>query len=369
MQTSCIGDLCGQPPTGNSTMCSTGCSTVGIASLAVDNACHPCIIGPSFHGWLYLGFTALLPVLLFFFSLPNETEQSNHPLLDEDPSGPFAIVRVRPKATEVQPTSPPSLGGTRHGCYQSVLIFALCCSILHACIALLVLLLFSPTGSLWLHSCEPQSINDFYAAISTGSGCIYQIAFPYVGLPLLYYVCSGVSAFVFLSLFLAVRQPPTSWFRVFHTLLYAYPVFGVGVGLFGGLLYFAFPHLLFCGALIHSAYLFPRLFDYGYSAEPVRHLGSAELRPQADPRRVFRAFRRSPTRYLLPLLTNAFCIAYSLLPVYGYGLTPTWLVLSLVAPVIPFLLYLVTLPLTHPFVHFDGDTLMLSIVNYLKESS
>ncbi|CAL8072273.1 unnamed protein product [Calicophoron daubneyi] len=342
----CPGYFCGRAM--NSSTCSAcpwGTRVYPLDFAHDQSACQTCLSTPTLHGGLYLGFIALLPLLFFFSIVPAESELSSSTLYKKSDqfvraiSSPvFEFVRSSAQLPRVeQPTD----ARPKRPCKLWVL--GLCCIILHGIVCILVLLLFPPFGSLSLYTCNPQSLEDFYVPLVASSGCSYEAVFPYTSLPLAYYAISAlVSILMHLLLCISVKND-SDWRRVSYLSLYSYPVLGIIVITFGGLLYFTFPYVLLSLAVSHSVYHFPVLFDFCVKSP------DEALTPVCNPTVLFRAALLHIRRYGWSLIVSALCYSYALLPItdLSYWIIP----LSL----LPFLIYALTLPFTHPFVAFDGD--------------
>lgn len=339
----CPGKFCGR--VGNHSECgpcSWGTRVTNRPEIR-PSQCEPCITPPDFHGWLYLSFTAILPVIIFFL-LPSNGCTSR-------PSSVARCIRPMPKVT----SSIAELHSSRvisqlstvveaGQCFRRTLYLPLACLLIHVITALFSLLLFSPLGSVTIHSCVPQSLDEFYAVLVAAPGCSNEVVFPFISLPLTYYGLSAMVCLTFYSVVSCCVRHDRTWQQVVYHALYTYPVLCVLVCIFGGLLYFLFPYVLLTLALIHSIYRFPALFDY--CVQP----SDGTLLPLCNPGMLFRVLFTSGGRYFPTLLVSAFCYAYGLT-----ALTHSISIWALLLAPAPFLFYAITLPFTHPFVAFDGD--------------
>ncbi|TPP56471.1 JNK1/MAPK8-associated membrane protein [Fasciola gigantica] len=338
----CPGKFCGR--VGNRSECGA-CSwgtRVTNQPESRPSQCEPCLTPPDFHGWLYLSFTAVLPIIIFFLLPPNSrTNQTSVPRRVRPPPK-IASAVDESHSSPILSHSPVVVESNQ--CVFRSFFLPLACLLIHVITALFSLLLFSPLGSINIYSCVPQTLDEFYAVLVAAPGCSSEIVFPFISLPLTYYGLSALVCLVVYSFILCCVHQAKTWRQVAYHALYTYPVLCLFICVFGGLLYFSFPYVLLLLALVHSVYRFPVLFDY--CVQPA----DGTLLPLCNPSMLFRALFTNGERYFPTLLVSIFCYAYGLI-----ALTHSisfWAVL--LAPA-PFLFYAVTLPFTHPFVTFDGD--------------
>ncbi|OON17997.1 hypothetical protein X801_06157 [Opisthorchis viverrini] len=313
-----------------------------------DSLCSVCTITPSLHGWMYLGFTVMMP-MSFLFNFPSSPLQS--PVTHSTcPNNPESSSGNRNMSTAI--VQPPLLLQDQSSCGNPVrtckyLSWGLVYFALHCLSAFVSILLFPPLGSLNLYSCVPQKLEDFYAPFLIVYGCPSEVVFPYLSLPLVYFAFSIFGCVLF---YVAILLTPSGsvdlskWLRVTHLSLYAYPVLGLVVFIFGGVLYYSYPYVILILAVIHSVYRFPAIFDY---CAPTTN---GSVLPVCHPLVVIRSLFCVPEPALaLTLLVSLFCFGYSLI---SLDISTVWV---LVFTFVPFLFYLLTLPFTHPFATSDGE--------------
>ncbi|KAF8566326.1 hypothetical protein P879_04382 [Paragonimus westermani] len=349
-QPHCVGRFCGHIE--NSSLCGA-CPWGSRAYYSETSAsvCLPCFAPPDLHGWLYLGFITILPVLIFLCNIPTVTSGDesigDHRATDAIKNGVHEVnITVTAAATNTQLNLEPR-------CHFALLntsyTWGLMYFILHLFAALLAVLLFPPIGRLSLHSCVPQQLDDFYSPLLAGPGCASEAAFPYTSLPMAYYAlcalgCIGLYGAILSSAGPSVRS---TWSRVIRFSLYAYPILCMIVFLFGGLLYFTYPYVLLIVAVLHSVCCFPVLFDYCASCS------DESVLPICNPIQLMSAIVFGPkSSCVWVVCLNALCYGYSLLA----QSQSLWWVLTLMF--LPFLFYVATLPFTHPFAACDGEKLL-----------
>ncbi|VDP90795.1 unnamed protein product [Echinostoma caproni] len=340
----CLGTFCGRISN------RTECSACSWGTRVTDkpesplSQCEPCLSSPDFHGWLYLSFIALLPVILFFLLPSNGRTGSTVPVARRSirPLSKSGSANHESVTSSAVSSLPETMRSSR--CVHRAFILPLTCLLIHVITALISLLIFSPLGSVNVYSCIPQSLDEFYAVLVAAPGCSYEVVFPFISLPLTYYGLSALFCLLVYSAVLCCVYREKAWQRVTYHALYTYPILCVLICVFGGLLYFSFPYVLLLLALIHSVYRFPVLFDY--CVQPA----DGTLLPLCNPGMLCRALITNAGRYLPTLLVSMFCYAYGLI-----ALTHSISVWAVLLTPFPFLFYAITLPFTHPFVAFDGD--------------
>ncbi|KAF6779328.1 hypothetical protein AHF37_01184 [Paragonimus kellicotti] len=303
------------------------------------------------HGWLYLGFIAVLPVLIFLSNTPSVKDGGesigDHRTTDAIKNGVHDVnITVTEAAINTQLNReyrcPITLLDT--SCTWGLVYF-----LLHLFAALIAILLFPPIGRLSLHSCVPQQLDDFYSPLLAGPGCASEAVFPYTSLPMAYYALCALGCIGLYGALLSSAGPSvrSTWSCMIRLSLYAYPILCMTVFLFGGLLYFTFPYVLLIVAILHSVCGFPVLFDYCASCS------DESVLPMCNPIQLASAIVFGPKSSCMWFTClNAFCYGYSLL---AQSLS-LWWVLTLMF--LPFLFYVATLPFTHPFAVCDGEKLL-----------
>ncbi|TNN08939.1 JNK1 MAPK8-associated membrane [Schistosoma japonicum] len=277
--------------------------------------CEICLSSLSLYNWLYIGFLIMLPILFLLMILPINNKKYNNNQ---------STLNINKKSW----------------------ILFLCCLLIHCLTSLFTIYLYPPLGKLTLYHCPIYSIHDFYALLLAGSNCISEVNYPLTSLPIIYYIfsaflCSLIYSLLFIRLFNDII-----WLKYLYYVLYTYPILCMIIIIFSGILYYIFPYILLFYCLIDSLYRFPLIFDYCYQ------YSDGIIRPICNPLMLINKIFYNPVEYFLYIIMNSLCIMYALL---SLSVVYYWcLLLSL----LPITLYIITLPLTHPFHYHDCDSIL-----------
>ncbi|CAH8840108.1 unnamed protein product [Trichobilharzia szidati] len=339
----CTGKFCGRMSNSSTcTACSWG-SRVPSGSSQQYGFCEKCLTPLSIHGWLYLGFLAILPVLFLSLTLP--TTGSQNQIFTKKPEK--NVVAKSQENMHGLPT--PSV--EHKTCNKKAWILFLLCIFVHTCSSLITVILYPPFGSLSLYHCGVEKVEDFYAPLLAAPGCSSEVNFPLTSLPIVYYSISAFICLLTYPLLFLVAFRDCTWLKHLYYALYAYPLICIFVLVFGGILYFVFPYFLLFVSLLDSLYRFPLVFDYS-----IIH-PDAIIRPVCNPLILVKDIIRSPGQYFLFILINLLSTGYALLSFFEAF---NWCLLLALLPVT---FYILTLPLSHPFLHHDCESTLSRMCN------
>ncbi|XP_074663001.1 JNK1/MAPK8-associated membrane protein-like [Tubulanus polymorphus] len=187
--------------------------------------CKPCDGEPSFYDWLYLGFHVIAAMVLHWFFIDFTNKKKDKKL----------IILHASAAVES----------------------------LFSCV--ITVLIVEPIGEWRINSCGVQKLSDWYTMLYNPSPdyihtihCTQEIVYPLYTMVMIYYA-------ICLVLMLIVR-PVLSWkvannlgTKSIYAAMYFFPILTVVQAIFGGLLYYAFPHITIVVSVatcaLHFAYM------------------------------------------------------------------------------------------------------------------
>ncbi|KAM9466245.1 JNK1/MAPK8-associated membrane protein [Clarias gariepinus] len=189
----------------------------------LEKICQKCTGSPELYDWLYLGFMAMLPLVLHWFFI-------------EWYSGKKSSSAVLQHVT------------------------ALCeCSVA----AIITLLLNEPVGELTIRSCRVEMLSDWYTMLYNPSPdyittlhCTQEAVFPLYTMVLIYYAFCLVLMMLLRPLLvkkIACGLGKTDRFKSIYAALYFFPILTVLQAVGGGLLYYAFPYIILVLSLVTLA--------------------------------------------------------------------------------------------------------------------
>lgn len=215
--TDCPGLYCGKRELGPGRYSECGACPRGYQP-EYNSICVECDSSPALYDWLYLGFMALLSLMMhcFFIDYNNKTERS------------LVVLHLSALAETV-------------------------------IAAILTLLLTDPYGSLTVRSCPVERLEDWYSMLynpspnyTTTFHCTQEIVYPLYTVVMVYYA--------FCLLLLMCLRPVVSikfveclGTKSIYAALYFLPILIVIQAIFGGLLYYSFPYIMIIASLITSA--------------------------------------------------------------------------------------------------------------------
>lgn len=186
-----------------------------------SSACSPCTDQPSFYDWLYLGFMALMPLVLHWFCI--------------------------------------DVAAKRRSFTFGVIVLHLSAAVETTAAAVVTVLLAHPRWTFVVNSCRVQQLSDWYTMLHNPNPnyehtlhCTQEAVYPLYTIVLVYYsFCLG-----FLLLFrpfLARKCLPTRGKASVYAAMYFLPVLAVLHATCAGLLYYSFPYITIIVSVISNA--------------------------------------------------------------------------------------------------------------------
>lgn len=215
--TKCPGLYCGRTQLENETYSDCGACLRGYQPDA-QSVCKACEEEPEFYDWLFLGFMALLSLLLhwFFIDFTNKRKKS------------LIILHISALVESV-------LSG------------------------IITILLVDPIGSFKIRSCKVKQLSDWYSMLynpspnyTTTLHCTQEIVYPLYTICMIYYAFSLLFMMLFRPL-LSYNCVEAKGSKSIYAALYFHPILIVLQAMCGGLLYYAFPYIMLVLSLVTSA--------------------------------------------------------------------------------------------------------------------
>ncbi|KAG8013447.1 JNK1/MAPK8-associated membrane protein, partial [Nibea albiflora] len=197
----------------------------------LHKVCERCTESPELYDWLYLGFMAMLPLVLHWFFIEWYS------------------------------------GKKRWAVFKHV-FQVLCCSISQPCLecsvsAVVTLLVTEPVGLLSIRSCRVQMLSDWYTMLYNPSPdyvntlhCTQEAVYPLYTIVLIYYAFCLVLMMLLRPLLvkkIACGLGKSDRFKSIYAALYFFPILTVLQAVGGGLLYYAFPYIILVLSLVTLA--------------------------------------------------------------------------------------------------------------------
>nr|XP_035971687.1 JNK1/MAPK8-associated membrane protein isoform X1 [Halichoerus grypus] len=213
--------------------------------------CQPCTESPELYDWLYLGFMAMLPLVLHWFFI-------------EWYSGKKRIAsRVLQGTCQLQE----SLNSRKpdHGVpISSSALFQHITALFECSMAAIVTLLVSdPVGVLSIRSCRVLMLSDWYTMLYNPSPdyvttvhCTHEAVYPLYTIVFIYYAFCLVLMMLLRPLLvkkIACGLGKSDRFKSIYAALYFFPILTVLQAVGGGLLYYAFPYIILVLSLVTLA--------------------------------------------------------------------------------------------------------------------
>ncbi|XP_015487702.1 JNK1/MAPK8-associated membrane protein isoform X1 [Parus major] len=226
IQPACLGLYCGRTVLSvNGSVETYGdCGVCPRGQRTDDNKiCRECVGSPDRYDWLYLGFMAMLPLVLHWFFI-------------EWYSGKKSSSAVLQHLTAL-----------------------LECSVA----AVVTLLLSDPVGSLHIRSCRVKKLSDWYTMLYNPSPdyittvhCTHEAVYPLYTIVFIYYAFCLVLMMLLRPLLvkkIACGLGRSDRFKSIYAALYFFPILTVLQAVGGGLLYYAFPYIILVLSLVTLA--------------------------------------------------------------------------------------------------------------------
>ncbi|KAL3874476.1 hypothetical protein ACJMK2_037490 [Sinanodonta woodiana] len=183
-----------------------------------ESLCQKCDSAPAFYDWLYLGFMAMLSLILHWFFIDYTNNRK-----------------------------------------RSLVVLHISALVETGLAVLLTLLLSEPMGSLHMRSCPVTKLEDWYTMLynpspnyTTTLYCTQEIVYPLYTMVMIYYAFSLLMLMLIRPL-VSVNFVESRGTKSMYAALYFLPILIVLQAVFGGLLYYAFPYIVIVLSLITSA--------------------------------------------------------------------------------------------------------------------
>lgn len=218
--TRCPGWYCGRELLPNGSWSSCGACPRGYRTEGLS-VCTECNNSPQFYDWLYLGFMALLALVLHWFSIDTASK--------------------------------------RRSFCKEVLVLHISALLEIVIAAILTLLMSDPTGSLAVRSCRTQRLSDWYTLLHNPSPnydkmlhCTQEAVYPLYTMVFIFYALS-VMLMLLVRPWLVKRFLPNHGKMSIYAALYFFPTLALIHAVFGGLIYYSFPYVVIILSVISNA--------------------------------------------------------------------------------------------------------------------
>lgn len=229
----CPGIYCGRTALGNDTWSECGACPQGFRVLANSSLCVPCLNDPSTYVWLYLGFMAIVALIMHWFFI--------------------------------------DMAAKKQSFTKGQLILHMSAFLEVGASAALTLFLFEPFGSLYFYSCPVATLSDWYTLFHNPSPnygeklhCTQEAVYPLQTMVLVFYL--------FCIIYMMVIRPCLNSFfmksgkTAVYCALYFLPILALLHTVAGGWIYYAFPYLSIIISMISNAAHFSLKLDQSMRA-------------------------------------------------------------------------------------------------------
>ncbi|KAF1583142.1 UNVERIFIED_CONTAM: JNK1/MAPK8-associated membrane protein, partial [Eudyptes pachyrhynchus] len=226
IQPACLGLYCGRTVLSvNGSVETYGdCGVCPRGQRTDDNKiCRECMGSPDRYDWLYLGFMAMLPLVLHWFFIEWYSGKKSSSALLQHVTALFE------------------------------------CSVA----AIVTLLVSDPVGSLHIRSCKVKKLSDWYTMLYNPSPdyittvhCTHEAVYPLYTIVFIYYAFCLVLMMLLRPLLvkkIACGLGKSDRFKSIYAALYFFPILTVLQAVGGGLLYYAFPYIILVLSLVTLA--------------------------------------------------------------------------------------------------------------------
>ncbi|XP_069673535.1 JNK1/MAPK8-associated membrane protein isoform X1 [Periplaneta americana] len=218
--TRCPGLYCGRELLPNGTWSNCGACPRGFRTNGTS-ACIECSDNPEFYDWLYLGFMALLALVLHWFSIDTAAK--------------------------------------RRSFCKEVLVLHVSALFEIVTAAVLTLLMSDPMGSLTVRSCRTEKLSDWYTLLHNPNPnydetlhCTQEAVYPLYTMVFIFYALS-VLLMLLVRPWLAQHFLPQHGKMSIYAALYFFPTLALIQAVFGGLIYYSFPYVVIILSVISNA--------------------------------------------------------------------------------------------------------------------
>lgn len=216
----CPGLYCGRELLSDGNWSECGACPRGFRANA-SSACVPCDDAPMFYDWLYLGFMALLTLVLHWFSIDMVSMRRNIPK---------EVIAL----------------------HLSALLEVLLAS-------LIVLQVTEPIGEFTIKSCEIKALSDWYTLLHNPSPnyeatlhCTQEAVYPLYTMVFVFYALGIILMLLIRPVIVKKFMPKQGKISVYAA-LYFYPILALFHAVGGGLIYHSFPYIIILLSILTSA--------------------------------------------------------------------------------------------------------------------
>nr|CAG4652086.1 EOG090X0BGA [Triops cancriformis] len=230
----CPGLYCGRTRLFEGTFNFTSCRACPRGTRVLAKVCEPCQDMLTFYDWLYLGFMVLFGLVLHWIAIDRAARPG----------------RLTPRVIAVH--------------FSAVVESALA--------AFLTILFAEPMGSLEVKSCHVKQLSDWYTMFYNPNPnyeetlhCTQEAVYPLYSIVFVYYAWAIV-------LLLIIRPWMMKWCMpqkgkaAIYSALYFLPILAFVHAVFGGLIYYSYPYIVFLASLMTSAFHFASQPDQTWGA-------------------------------------------------------------------------------------------------------
>ncbi|XP_066996644.2 JNK1/MAPK8-associated membrane protein isoform X2 [Anabrus simplex] len=186
-----------------------------------SSACVECSDSPVFYDWLYLGFMALLALVLHWFCI--------------------------------------DIAARRRSFCREVLVLHISAVFEIVTAAALTLLLSEPVGTLNVRSCHVKKLSDWYTLLHNPNPnyeetlhCTQEAVYPLYTMVFIFYALS-VLLMLIVRPWLAQHFLPRYGKMSIYAALYFFPTLALIQAIFGGLIYYSFPYIIIVLSVFSNA--------------------------------------------------------------------------------------------------------------------
>ncbi|XP_053701119.1 JNK1/MAPK8-associated membrane protein [Synchiropus splendidus] len=222
MSSTCPGLYCGRMMVNGSLEGECGVCPRGERA-NIQKVCERCSESPELYDWLYLGFMAMLPLVLHWFFIEWYSGKKS----------------------------------------SSALLQHMTALLESSLAAVVTLLMTDPVGFLTIRSCRVQMLSDWYTMLYNPSPdyvntlhCTQEAVYPLYTIVLIYYALCLVLMMLLRPLLVkkvACGLGKSDRFKSIYAALYFFPILTVLQAVGGGLLYYAFPYIILVLSLVTLA--------------------------------------------------------------------------------------------------------------------
>ncbi|KAF7418633.1 hypothetical protein HZH68_001286 [Vespula germanica] len=218
--TRCPGIYCGKELLVNGNWSDCGACPRGYRT-NLSSSCVPCEDTPMFYDWLYLGFMALLALVLHWFCIDGVSMRRNIPK---------EVIAL----------------------HLSALFEILSAS-------LITLQLTDPIGTFEIRSCRTRRLSDWYTLLHNPSPnyettlhCTQEAVYPLYTMVFVFYAL-GIVIMLILRPMIAKKFLPKHGKFSIYAALYFYPILALLHAVGGGLIYYSFPYITIILSVLSNA--------------------------------------------------------------------------------------------------------------------